>query len=218
MTKAKTNTKRKQRIKRVEQVQDQIPEITVSVPVSKKPVRIPRVEDPILKYNATKATGRSEFHAPEYDLSEIGRIVDTESYVRQAFNKKIGLMFKEGWHIVGSDQKIVKYIKARLDQIAQASGIPTAALFRDIGTGLVQKSNCFLYKKRKLEASGGKIRQEPGKSTLLQPVAAYFVIPAETMQYQLLKNKIIDWQQKMPNGDFQIYLPKDIIHFFYDRI
>lgn len=142
---------------------------------------------------------------------------NTDSYVRQAFGKKIGLMFKEGWDITGPETRVIKYIKARLDQIAQASNIPTSKLFRDIGTGLIKKSNCFLLKVRKTEASGGRIRTEPGKKVPLQPVAAYFVMPAETMQYQLSGNKIVKWQQKMPNGDIDFHAPNNVLHFYYDR-
>ena len=198
-------------------IEDQVPEIKVQIPTTKKPTKIPAIQDPTLRYNAIKARGRGMFHSPEYDLSEIGRIEDTDGYVRQAFSKKTGLMFKEGWGITGPDPKIIRYVKARLNQIAQASGVPTAKLFRDIGTGLIKKSNCFLAKVRNIEASGGRVRTESSKKVPLKPVAGYFVIPAETMQYQLSGNKVVNWQQKMPNGDITTYAPRDIIHFFYDR-
>ena len=202
---------------KVEIIQDVVPEVKTSVPKIKKPALMPFVKDPTLRYNAVKAVGRGHFQSPEYDLSEVGRIEDTDGYVRQAFDKKIALMFKEGWDITGPDPKSIKYVKARLAQISRASQIPTLMLFRQVGTGLIKKSNAFLIKIRKTEASGGRLRKESGKNIFIKPTAAYFVAPPETMEYQLSGNKIVQWQQRMPNGDRKSYSPRDVIHFFYDR-
>lgn len=202
---------------KVEIIQDVVPEVKTSIPKAKKPALMPFVKDPTLRYNAVKTAGRGHFQSPEYDLAEVGRVSDTESYVSQAFNKKTALMFKEGWDITGPDPRTIKYIKARLAQIARASRIPTLMLFRQIGTGLIKTSNAFLIKIRKTEASGGRLRKDPGKTTFIKPTAAYFIAPPETMEYQLSGNKIVQWQQRMPNGDRKSYNPRDVIHFFYDR-
>lgn len=209
--------KKVKRSPKVRAVKDQVPEVKVSVPAGKKPALIPLIKDPTLSYNSTKSKGRSQFQLSEYSLAESGRVEDTDSYVRQAFDKKSALMFKEGWDIVGPNPKTIKYIKTRLQQIAIASKVPTRSLLREIGSGLVRKSNVFLIKVRKEEASGGAIRRAPGSKVPLVPVAGYFISPAETMEYQLSGNKVIRWQQNMPNGDKNFYVPRDLIHFFYDR-
>ena len=49
------------------------------------------IKKPTLDYGQ-----REVFCRPEYNLTEIGVIEDVESYVRQAFQKKTALMFKEG--------------------------------------------------------------------------------------------------------------------------
>ena len=118
-------------------------------------------------------------------------------------DKKTALMFKEGWSLVGSNRRTIKYIKTRLAQISQASGISTNALFRSIGSNIVRKSNAFLFKVRKTEASGGKLRTVPKGGATLKPVAGYFSIPSETVEFQLTGTKISRWKQKMPNGEIK---------------
>lgn len=198
-------------------IQDQIPEVKVVVPDTLRPALIPAVKNPVLRYMSDRFIGRGEFQLAEYDLAEIGRCEDTDSYVRQAFNKKTALMFKEGYDIVGKNPRTIKYIRARLAQIARASQNPVTKLLRDVGSSLIRKSNAFLVKVRKIDASGGKVRTNPGNSGLLKPVAGYFIAPAEAMEYKLSNNRIVQWRQKMPSGDIVEWRAEDIIHFYFDR-
>lgn len=202
---------------KVELVQDQIPEVKVVIPDTKRPALIKRVPNPSLSYHVSRDQGRGSFMPSEYDLAEVGRIEDTDSYVRQSFDKKVALMFKEGWDIVGPNRRVIKYIKTRFAQIAKASGIPTKQLLREVGSGMIRKSNTFIIKARKTEASGGAVRRVPGERKLLKPVAAYFIAPAETMEYESSGNKITKWRQRMPDGEIKEYSPKDVIHFYFDR-
>ncbi len=197
-------------------VKDEVPEITVSMPQSKAITNIPRVVSPVQGYQTSRSAGRGQFICSEYDLGEIGRVEDTESFVRQAFDKKVALMFKEGWDLIGRNPKHVKYIKIRLGQIARASGEPTIKLLRDMGSSLIRKSNAIVIKVRKEEASGGKLRTDPTSGRELNPVAAYFIAPAENMEVQHSGNKIVKWRQNI-NGDIKDYNPLDIVHAFYDR-
>lgn len=142
---------------------------------------------------------------------------NTDSFVRQAFNKKVALLLKEGWDFIGPNLRTIKYVKARLNQIAAASKIPTEQLLRSVAEGLVKKGNCFLIKVRKTDASGGRERSEPGKSATLKPVAAYFIAPAETMEFEVAGTQVNKWRQCMPDGSIQEYSPKDVIHIFSDR-
>ena len=126
-------------------------------------------------------------------------------------------MFKEGWDLVGKNPRTIKYIQTRMHQISQASNSPIDGLLRNIGSSLIRKSNCFLLKVRNIEASGGKVRSVPGKKLSLLPVAAYFVIPSETVEYKVSGNKVSRWRQRMPDGTHKEYDPKNIIHFHMDR-
>ena len=205
----------------VEIVKDQTPEIKVSLPDTKKPALIPPMSDPTLNYSNQRYLGRGSFQPSEYDMAEIGKIEDTDSYVRQAFTKKTALMFKEGWDFVGPNPRTIKYIKARFAQITAASKIPTNELFRAIGSMIIKKSNCFLIKVRDTMASGGKQRTTPARGNvqmpLLDPVAAYFPVPPETMEYRLNGGIIEVWRQLMPNGAIREYDPEDVIHIVYDK-
>lgn len=198
-------------------VEDQVPEIKVSIPDTKRPAMMPFVKNPTLRYHTQKSLGRGAFQPAEYDLAEIGRIEDTDGYVRQAFDKKVALMFKEGWDLVGPNRRTIKYIKARLAQIAAATTVPTNTLFREIGSAIVRKSNAFLIKVRKTEASGGRVRTIVGKNRQLKPVAGYFISPAETMEFELSGNRISRWQQKMPNGDIKMHEPLNIVHVLFNK-
>ncbi len=203
-------------------IQDITPVVQEVTPDNDIPNPVPAatilpVKNPGLNYHSARFLGRGQFIDAEYNLSEIGRIEDTDSYVRQAFNKKVALMFKEGWDLVGSNPKTIRYIRQRLIQIAQASTTPSLQLLREIGSGLVRKSNVFILKVRNTDSSGGRVRNLPGSQSEIKPVAAYFLLPAETMQFQLEGNKVVLWRQKMPDGTYKDYNPKDIIHFHYDR-
>jgi ribosomal protein L37AE/L43A len=198
-------------------VKDEVPEIKATIPNSKRPSLMKPVRDPSFFYRSSRFIGRGAFNPSEYDLAEVGRVEDTDSFVRQAMDKKSALMFKEGWDITGPNPKTIKYVKTRFAQIEQATGVPTRSLLRDIGSSLIRKSNAFVIKVRKPEASGGRIRNVPGKTVAIKPVAGYFVAAAETMEYQLNGNKIVKWRHRMPNGDYKDFNPRDIIHIYHDR-
>jgi hypothetical protein len=168
-------------------------------------------------YNYNPSKRKSGWVSPEYNLAEVGRIIDVESYARQAFGKKIALMFKEGWDFIGKNPKTIEYIKLRLRQIAEASSTPTLKLFRDVGTGLIQKSNAFLIKVRDIKASSGKVRKDTISKKTLKPVAGYFIAPAETVEFRMVGNKIVKWRQRMPDGYSQEFDVENVIHIYCDR-
>ena len=195
-------------------------EIVTKVPSIQRPQVIPRISDPTYNYNSTFTNGRrnrTDFKPSEYNLAEPGRIADVDGYVARSFEKKLSLMFKEGWSLLGKNPKTIDYIKLRLKQIASASKIPTKELFRKIGDGLIRKSNSFIIKVRNEKASGGKVRRFPGKNTSIKPVAGYFIPPAETMQFRMSNNSIDKWRQEMPYGQIKEFSINDTEHFHYNR-
>jgi len=189
----------------------------VSMPLSKKISEIPKIINPALDYENSRGIGRGHFKSAEYNLAQIGKVEDTESMVSQAFQKKTALMFKEGYDFIGKNPKTVQYIKARLAQIAKASSISTLELFRNLGSNLIKKSNAFLVKVRKKEASGGRVRFDPVYKKKLKPVAGYFPVPAETMKVSKSNNKIVKWRQELPDGCFIDFMPEDIIHLTFNK-
>lgn len=180
--------------------------------------KIPNIQSKVFSYSQQQQYGRTTWNGPEYDLNEIGKIEDTESFVRQSFKKKIGLMFKEGYGYKSSDKDALSYIKIRLFQIAQASNIPELELMKRVGYSLIRTSNAFILKVRDEKASGGKTRKSP-KGKKLNPIAAYFPIAPETMKANIDQKtgKILSWMQMLPDGKYQEFSPEDIIHFCIDR-
>lgn len=197
------------------QVQEESP-IRVSNANKEKVRVVKNINSPVLGY--TFGYGRDSFVPTEYDLSEIGRIEDVENMVRQSFKKKTGLMFKESYDFVGPNIQTVKYVKTRFKQIAQASGVSTQTLIKTIGSDLIRLSNAFICKVRDEKSSGGKVRVN-GSKKRLKPVAAYFTIPAETVEIKrnVDTNQIEMYRQRMPDGRYKEYSPDDIIHIFYDK-
>jgi len=170
-------------------------------------------KDPTISYSRHGAAG--QFVMSDWDLSEVGRIEDVESYVSMAFRKKIGAMFKEGYDFVGNNKETISYVKERFRQISAATSIPTAILFRDMASSLIKISNTLVAKVRDTSSSGGKIRTENGKE--LKPIAGYFIVPAETVKAEIDKSKNIKrWVQEL-YGKTVNFNKEDIVHIYYDR-
>jgi len=151
---------------------------------------------------------REDFSPPEYNLMEIGVIEDVESYVRQSFQKKTALMFKEGEEFTGKNKQTIDYIKKRIQQIEHVSGISWRQLLRETGYALLSRSNYFWVKVRNYKASGGRIIGG------VQPVAAYFGMGAENIEVRKNKSgKIVKYRQMMPDGRVREFTPRDIVHF-----
>jgi hypothetical protein len=178
--------------------------------------KIPRLKNPVLAFKP-RAGVTGDFEQPEYDLAEIGRIADTEAYVRRAFRLKTGLMFKEGYEFTGRNLKTIQYVKERLRQLEQASGTPVKLLTRGIGEDLIYFSNAYLVKVRNVDASGGKVRQGP-TGAAIKPIAAYFPIPPSTIRFKRDDNgKILQYRQLTPTGTYVEFNPDNVIHFYIDR-
>jgi len=185
-----------------------------TLPVSK----IVPISPKSLTYAQTYNFGRGSFQAGEYDLSEIGKVEDTDSYVRKAFQKRLALMFKEGFSYRGSNANTIRYIKTRMAQIAEASQIPSSDLLRRVSASLIRTSNAYLVKVRNDKASGGAKRKSPG-GKMLKPVAGYFPAAPETMKYEVDANtgNITKWKQELPDGKYVEFATEDVVHFITNR-
>jgi len=178
--------------------------------------KIPRVRSPVLSFKLR--SGIDEFEQSEYDMAEIGRIEDIESFVARAFAQKQGLMFKEGWELVGKNLNTIQYIKQRFEQIGMATGEPFSMVLKELGEDLIRYSNAFLVKVRNRKASGGKIRRSPNKATPVEPVAGYFALPVSTVRFKRDDSgKILKYKQVLPNGKYKEFNPEDVIHLYFRK-
>jgi len=179
-------------------------------------VKIPRVRNPVLAFKPRP--GGNEFEQPEYNMVEIGRIEDIESYVQRAFTQKEGLMFKEGWELIGKNAQTIKYIKHRFEQLSAAGRLPFAYTLRGVGEDLIRYSNAFIVKVRNDKASGGKLRRMIGRKSAIEPVAAYFPMPVSTVRFQRDDNgKILKYRQTLPSGKYKDFSPEDVIHVYFRK-
>ena len=179
------------------------------------------VLDPDILKNkmATKADyvgtyyGHRGIMRPEYDLLEPFTLVDTEAYLKQATNRRLALVMRNGYEIVNHGrQEYSDYLKKRLDRMEYAMRRPIMNLFRDILTNLSLCSNCFLLKIRDEEGAG-----VPPKKKGKVPVAGYTIIPAHQIFPYLDKGVISKWRRFYESGmPYEDYSVDDIIHLKWD--
>ena len=201
-------------------LQDMIPSNVVPPQIEKyispRVAKSPMVKNPVLSFKMRP--GAAGFEQPEYDLTEIGRISDVEGYVNRAFLIKTGLMFKEGWELVGRNNLTIKYIKERFEQMSAATGTPMGITLQHIGADLIETSNSFLVRVRNLKASGGQVRILPGTKIKLEPTAGYFPMHVSTVKFRRDEyGNILQYRQQLPSGYYQDFESPDVLHFYYHR-
>jgi hypothetical protein len=160
---------------------------------------------------------RGQWHAGEYDFDEIQIAQDTDSYMFRAIQKKVNRVVTAGFEFVGEEEEPVDYVQNRLRQIAHATQRPLELLIYDTFADLFRYSNCMWVKVRDNKKSAGQVRRSiTGKE--LEPVAGYFILPFETLQFKNKRNgEIKKVMQKLPGGDTKEFAPTDIIHFYTNR-
>jgi hypothetical protein len=161
----------------------------------------------------------STFEEPAFDLTEVEKAYNTESYVRQAVDKYVDLTFKEGWLLKGKNVNSVDYIKARFRMLGIASGTPMDQFLLEMSEDLVKYSNVFIIKARAKAGStpnipGVRIAGIDGK----QPVTAYFLLNPTTITIRRDKNGNIQKYKQTTSGQSPVeYNAEDIIHITYKK-
>lgn len=153
---------------------------------------------------------------PEYELLEPFTLYDVEVYVQQAINRRLSLMFRNGYRITGNNKNKVDYITRRLNQIAYLMKKTWANTMREILTTLSLCSNCFLLKLRQEDASGGKASK---KNKNRVPIAAYVMVPPQSLYPWVEKGKITKWRRfyNWSAKPWEDYAPEDVIHLTWNR-
>lgn len=168
----------------------------------------------------TGGGGSQDFEAPEWDFQQIVDAYATSSYTRQALDKYVELVFKEGYDFTGPNPETIEYIRQRFKIMAIATGLPTEQFFYEIAEDLVKFSNVFIVKARQKNNNG---LQMQGKSltgvTGKQPIAGYFLLNPTTVTVMRDEHgTVTKYQQEVPgNGDPIEFAPEDVIHIFYKR-
>jgi len=179
------------------------------------------VKSPVKEYTQNAGRGGRRtglmWESSEWDLAETKRILDTESIFRQVCDKKRNLFIKEGYEFVSNNLDRVAYIEKRLQQMEFATGTPFPTLLSEIIYSLIISSNAFLVKARNFSASGGKRRVDHnGKH--LEPIAGYFILPAETVRFARDEyGKVIKYRQVVQGKEPKEFRPEDVVHFYWNK-
>ena len=182
----------------------------------KKPAR--KVKRVGLAYGGSPSKRSYTFKDADYNLDEIAAAIDTEGYFRRSKDKFVEQIWRNGYRISGKDAKAVAYVKRRLNQIAQVTGIPTRLFLEDITQQLVPYFNCVIVKVRNNNNSGGFVRKDISGKTL-QPVAGYFVQDITSMKVAKQDNgEIIKYKQEIPGVTRRPeWKPEDVVHMYMSR-
>lgn len=160
---------------------------------------------------------RRAFDNGEYDLYETGRIIDTESLVARAFNKKNTLIFRDGYELKSKNEDNLNYIKKRIKEIEYISSKKFVETLREYAYNLVAFHNPYIVKVRKLEASTGKEREHRGKK-ILQPVAAYYCLAPETMEKRLTDSGDAErYRQYLQGSKYREFAEYNIIYTPFNK-
>jgi hypothetical protein len=149
---------------------------------------------------------------PEYNLLEPFTIFDTEPYVRQATSRKLSLMFRNGFEIIGDQDPDVEYLTRRLEVMEYVMERDTQSFYTQILYNLLLASNCFLEKIRQEDAA--PVKQKKGRKP---PVAGYRLVPAHLIFPYLEDGVPTKWRRYFETGaPFQDIDLDDVIHFKWD--
>lgn len=185
----------------------------------KKPVIKAKVSNAGVAYGVLGPTqSRTSFQISEYNLGEISKVMDIESYVRQAFNKHVELCLKEGYDIASRNEEATNYIKRRIREMTEVSGVTFDMLLRSILQNIVAYSNAFIVKVRDAgKSTGAPIKRAVGD--ILPPIAAYFPMDPTSMRVKRdWHGKVLKYWQRVPgNPVMPQFIPENIIHIYYDR-
>jgi hypothetical protein len=178
------------------------------------PARIKTVANPALKYSVGSGMRASMIgNKPPFDITAVRSSYLVDSYIRQAIDKYVEVIIKEGWNLSGSSDS-TKYIQKRLSFVGVASGEPWEIILESLIRDYIKYGNSFLVVVRSKTSTpipGMAIKPVNGKS----PIIAYFNLPAHEMTPDLDENgNILGWVQQIGTRSKRFSVD-DVLHFTY---
>jgi predicted metallopeptidase len=164
---------------------------------------------------AGQGGARGDFSEPEYNLEEIKRAADGDSYIKMSLMKYSYLMYKAGYTLKGNNDKAIEYLKMRFRIMSFATGKPVDILLQEVSDDLIKYSNAFLIKSRVDKLMPGV--QAKGVFAD-KPIGGYYRVDASSVKIQRDKNGLIKkYQQGSASGDTKDFNPTEVIHFYLDK-
>jgi hypothetical protein len=174
-----------------------------------------KVSDRTLSYTERH---KGQWFRPEYNLADIQIAQTTSSYFAKAVQKKTDRLLIAGWEFVGHNPDTVAYVRDRVKEIELASNRPFVLQMVQTAADLLRFSNCMWAKARNDKASSGGRRPLPG-GKVIDPVAGYFILPFETLEFKTKANgEIKRIRQVNPTGRTKEFAPEDVVHLFRNKI
>lgn len=158
---------------------------------------------------------------PEFDFQQVFTYYHNEPLIERAISKRVSLMFKNGWKIVGKDKTLVKQINEKFFEKCLIGGKTPTSFLIELCELLLRYSNAFIYKKRVAseETNESGVVYKVGKK-IIKPTTTYQLISPLVMKPKLDKDgRIIQWLQYSVDKSREIakYNPNDIIHLYMNR-
>lgn len=158
--------------------------------------------------------GRENLSAPEYDLDEIRRACESDSYIKMSLMKYSYMLFKAGYVLRSENEQASEYVKQRLNIMSFATRQPIDILFQECGDDLIKYSNAILIKSRVQTIMTGVKATGFFKDN---PVGGYFrVDPAQISVLKDDNGQIKKYVQTV-NGEEKQFDPVDVVHIYLDR-
>jgi len=147
-----------------------------------------------LKYPGTESSvSRSGIYGqdttevkPMYDLAEVIRLQDIESYFAVAIDRHVELIMKQGFLVKGRDPETVAYVKRRLREIALISDQPFVDMVRELVRNIVATSNGYMVFYRDSERSSGVRTRMWGRER--DPIAGVSIADPSTVTIKQTKS------------------------------
>jgi len=140
-----------------------------------------------------------EWVGPQYDLQEIAKALDTESYFARSVQRHIELILKNGFRLKGKDPERVRYLKRRLHEIALTVDQTTDSMIGEIVFNAVAFHNSFVIIKRDpLRSSGARTKW---KGRTMDPMSGWYFPDPTTMSVKQTKSGLpVQWRQRAHNS------------------
>lgn len=162
---------------------------------------------------------RAGFVEPEYDLAEIFKAMDTESYMRLSFDKHEELILKGQWSLVGQNEQTVSYVLRRMTEISWSQDEPIERIIEAGIEDLVESHNVFYVLARR--ETGKPYRSRFGRK--LYPITGIFSPNSASMRPFIETNfknglkQIKEWWQITGGRIIKKFRPYDIVHMAFRK-
>lgn len=147
---------------------------------------------------------------PTYDLSEVIRLQDIESYYAVSVDRHVELIMKDGFYLHGTNPETKAYVERRLKEISYISGQPFSDTVRELVRNTVGTSNGFMVKKRDRTRSSGRMIRMFNKE--LEPISGIYIPdPSSITVKQNKSGRPYTWIQRIEENEKR-WPYTDVIH------